>query len=235
MASTSSVTNNSATQDIYSQLNGTKSTSSTSSSSSADKSAERIQMDFLALLTAQLKNQDPLNPLDNAQTTSQLAQISTVDGIEKLNKQLTTMLSSFQSNETYQAAALIGHQVLVEGSQLKLSSGVAVGGIELPKAVDSATVTVYDKDGTKVAELALGELGAGSNEFIWDGKKADGTQLADGTYTIKVSALADGKSVTPTALELASVLSVGKKADGTLEVEVGRFGQLSMNDIKRIL
>nr|BAQ18865.1 flagellar basal body rod modification protein FlgD [Sphingomonas sp. A1] len=231
---TSSVNNNAAAQSVYDQLNGTKST--TSDTSSTSSSSDRIKMDFLSLLTAQLKNQDPLNPLDNAQTTSQLAQISTVDGIEKLNTQLSTMFSSFQANETYQAAALIGHQVLVEGNQLKLTEGVAVGGIEMPAAADKAFVTVYNKDGTKVAELSLGKLDAGANEFVWDGKTADGTQLEDGTYTIKVSASnEDGTKVTPKSLELASVFSVGKKTDGSIELEVGRFGQLSMSDIKRIL
>ena len=76
------------------------------------------------MLTTQLKNQDPLNPLDNAQVTSQLAQISTVDGIERLNQTLTSMMDGMLSSETMQAAALVGRSVLVPGQHMTLGEGV---------------------------------------------------------------------------------------------------------------
>lgn len=120
MSTTSSVSTNTV-QDWYSSVSSTQ-TATTSTTNKASDQESR----FLTLLTSQLKNQDPLNPMDNAETTSQLAQISTVTGIEKLNATLTKMMSSNQTSDTLQAANLVGHSVLVEGNQLALSSSMAV-------------------------------------------------------------------------------------------------------------
>jgi flagellar basal-body rod modification protein FlgD len=94
---------------------------------------------FLKLLVTQLKNQDPLNPMDNAQMTSQLAQISTVDGIEKLNATLKMILEGSNENQAMQAAAMVGHGVLVPGSGLLLAGGMAIGGVELDGPADRVT------------------------------------------------------------------------------------------------
>lgn len=224
--------NNTYSQDILNSLSRNGSSSSTSKTSAA--SADDQQSKFLKLLTTQLQNQDPLNPMDNAQTTSQLAQISTVDGIERLNATISSMMTNSKTSEVFQASALIGHQVLVEGDRVQLQEGLSLGGVNLDKAADHVYVSFYDSTGKEVDKVDLGAMEKGSNTFIWGGKTSDGTQLEDGKYTIKVTAEASGKSVTVKPLEMATVSSVVNGSDG-LTIEVGRFGQMSMSDIKRIL
>ena len=116
---------------VYSAINTANQNAAKTSKSSSTDSTDSAQDRFLKLLTAQLKNQDPLNPLDNAQMTSQLAQISTVDGITKLNATMQAMLNNSSDSQTLQAAALVGHAVLVPGSSLTLSKGQAVGGVDM--------------------------------------------------------------------------------------------------------
>src|SRR6478672_4462777 len=111
-------------------------TYNTNSSSAAQPAADDPQDRFLKLLVTQMKNQDPLNPLDNAQVTSQLAQISTVNGIEKLNTTLQTMASSFAAGQSLQAAGMIGKDVLIPASTLRLAGGSALFGIDLKQPAD---------------------------------------------------------------------------------------------------
>lgn len=227
MTTTSSASTNTV-QDWYSSVATTQRSTGTANKASEQESR------FLTLLTSQLKNQDPLNPMDNAETTSQLAQISTVSGIEKLNATLTKMMSSNQTSDTLQAANLVGHSVLVEGNQLALTSSMAVGGYELDKPASSVTVTILDANGATVQTLELGEQEAGVNEFVWDGQSLNGAALADGRYTVKVSAKDKDGSVEAKPLELAKVGAV-LTADGDLKIDVGRLGRVSMSDIKLIL
>lgn len=225
---TSAVSNSTTTTDqLLASLSG--SSSSTSATSAADQ-----QSQFLTLLTTQLKNQDPLNPMDNAQMTSQLAQISTVDGINKLNTTITQMMSNQQGSEAYQAANLVGKQVLVDGNRLNLQSGAALGGVDLSGVADHVYVSIYDSAGNQVDQIDLGSQEKGSQMFVWDGKTSDGTQLADGTYTMKVTAAQSSNSVDVSSLEMATVNSVATD-NNTVSIDVGRFGLMSMSDVKRIL
>ena len=192
------------------------------------------QTNFLKLLTEQLKNQDPLSPMDNAQMTSQLAQISTVDGIEKLNTTLTAMLSGSQSSEAVQAAALVGKGVMVGGSSLTLAGSKAYGGFELASAADKVTVTIKDSNGLEVRKLELGDAEAGISNFAWDGLTSSGAQAVDGKYTMSVSATRGDTDLKPTALQLSTVNSVLRTSSGTVSLDVG--GSLvSLADIKQIL
>jgi len=218
----------------------TTSTSSTSSANSASSQETR----FLTLLTAQLKNQDPLNPMDSAQTTSQLAQISTVTGIEKLNTTLTNMMSNTASAESLQAANLVGHSVMVAGSNLKLvsstdSSGnttsASVGGFSLASNASDVSVSVLNSTGKVVQTLDLGKQDSGVNEFIWDGTSSDGTQLAAGSYTFKVTAKNSDGSVDATALQVGTVGGIIQSTDGSYQIDLGSAGRVSLSDIKLIL
>jgi flagellar basal-body rod modification protein FlgD len=189
---------------------------------------------FLKLLTTQLKNQDPLNPLDNAQMTSQLAQISTVSGIEKLNATLQVLLQASQDSQTTQAANLVGHGVLVPGSSLALTNASAVGGIELSTGADQVTVTIKDSHGLAVRTLLLGALDAGVHNFTWNGQTDSGVQAADGAYSISVSARLGGENVTAAALNLGLVRSVIRDSQG-YSLDVGSLDTFAMDDVKQIL
>lgn len=227
MASTGTVGSDPAAA-IYSGLNGT-------STKTATSTVDASQSRFLTLLTTQLKNQDPLNPMDNAQVTSQLAQISTVDGIEKLNKTLQTLVDSSSESQSLQAAALVGHGVLISGSKLALGENGAVGGIENTEAVDRATVTIKDANGLTVRTLDLGALDAGTHNFVWDGKDDSGAAAATGNYTMSVSAVRGGANVSVSPLELGVVSSVTRGANGGVTLDMGSQGVVALADVKQIL
>ena len=221
-----STVNSASSADVIASL---QKTAAASTSKTTD-----AQSRFLKLLTEQLKNQDPLSPMDNAQMTSQLAQISTVDGIEKLNTTLTALLDGSQSSDAVQAAALVGKGVMVEGKALTLSGGKAYGGIELASAADKVTVTIKDANGLEVRKLELGDAEAGISNFAWDGLTASGAQAVDGKYTMSVSATRGDTDLKPTALQLSTVNSVMRTSSGSVSLDVGS-GLVSLADIKQIL
>jgi flagellar basal-body rod modification protein FlgD len=223
-AATSATSNPAA--DIYSALNVAR---DNKSSATAD-----IQNRFLTLLTAQLKNQDPTSPMDSAQMTSQLAQISTVDGIERLNATLQKMLGNTADAQAMQAAALVGRGVLVPGSALQLVEGAAVGALELAGPADEVTVTIKDANGLVQRTLNLGALPAGVNGFAWDGKNDAGAPVADGRFSMSIAAEQGGKKVTADALALGMVSSITRGAQG-MTVNVGSLGAFGLADIKEIL
>lgn len=200
----------------------TSATTSTSASSSATSTAKDLQDSFLTMLTTQLKNQDPLNPTDNAQMTSQLAQISTLEGIQSLNSTLASLLSSYNTSQALQAASAIGSTVLVDGSSLNLSGGVAQGGATLASAADSVVVTIKDSLGRVVQTQDLGKQSAGTVAFGWDGKTSDGTQLADGKYSFSVAATSGSTAVTATPVQAGTVAAVVKSGSSyVLELSSG--------------
>ncbi len=189
---------------------------------------------FLKLLTTQLKNQDPLNPLDNAQMTSQMAQISTVNGIEKLNSTLTKLMSNSTDSQAMQAASILGHQVLVEGSGITLpQDGQTIGAVDFPQAVDNASIVIKDANGLVVRTIQMGDQQAGLGEFIWDGKNDAGEQLAAGRYSFSVSAEQGGESISAKTLELASVTGVLRESTG-IKLELGQLGNFNFADIRQI-
>ncbi len=204
------------------------------SSSSASKT-DAAQSRFLKLLTEQLKNQDPLNPVDNAQMTSQMAQIETVNGLDKLNTTLASMLQNSQSSEVLQAAGLVGKGVMVAGNSLSLTSGSKTyGGFELPSAADKVTVTIKDSNGLEVRKLELGDADAGVHNFSWDGLTTNGAQAASGNYTISVAATRGDTTLKPVALQISTVNSVLRTSSGSVSLDVGS-GLVSLADIKQIL
>lgn len=199
-------------------------------STTSDASAANMGDRFLKLLVTQMKNQDPLNPMDNAQVTTQMAQISTVSGIEKLNQ----TLEAFTQAQTFQSVGMIGRSILAPGSFMNLASGAGVAGIDLPKSADSVKVSIFDSKGAQVREIDLGKEDAGVSVFAWDGKDANGNLMPDGAYTFRVAALASGKSVTPTNLAVGKVSSVMLNSTGSSLVVSG-MGQVDMASVRQVL
>lgn len=204
-----------------------------------NKSVAKVDEDmgarFLTLLTTQLKNQDPLSPMENAEVTSQLAQMSTVDGIERLNSMFKAFLEGQSANDSLQAAALVGRGVLVEGKHLALTEAGAIGGFELDGAADKVVLSIKDAAGLEVKQIQIDDLEAGSQNFVWDGTANDGTRAADGVYTLALSATTlDGEKVTGRTLEFGAVSSVIRGPKGT-DFQVGSLGVFKYDDIKQIL
>ncbi|MCL2876212.1 MAG: flagellar hook assembly protein FlgD [Betaproteobacteria bacterium] len=186
---------------------------------------------FLLLLTTQLRNQDPMNPLENADLTMQLAQMSTVDGIERLNKMVQSLM---ESRELSDSTALIGHGVLVDGKGLGLTEAGAIGGFELNGFADKVTVTIHDSSGQVVTTLEFDNVEAGSHNYVWDGLAADGSEAAQGMYTVSVAASQNGSLVVSKPLQFGPVTSVIRGPYGA-DLQVGGLGIFKIDDVKQIL
>ncbi|NDP46973.1 MAG: flagellar hook assembly protein FlgD [Sulfuriferula multivorans] len=183
--------------------------------SSATKSSTNETQDrFLNLLVAQMKNQDPLNPLDNAQVTSQLAQLSTVQGIENMNSTLEALASSMGVNQMAQAANLIGRGVLVPGDSISPTELKDVMGFELSRPADKVTISINDASGGLVRKIELGPKDLGVNVLAWDGLTSSGTAAADGEYSFSIDATQGGQPVSSIALNLGLVNSVSQNSQG---------------------
>ncbi|GGC03804.1 basal-body rod modification protein FlgD [Oxalicibacterium flavum] len=205
-------------------------TSTTSTQSTAEEAQDR----FLKLLVTQMQNQDPLNPLDNAQVTSQLAQLSTVTGIDKVNATLESLIGSYQSAQSLQAANLIERGVLTEGNAVALNEGQGIMGVEFAADVDAATLEVKDASGKVIHTVDLGPQKAGPIPLLWDGTTSDGGKAADGNYTFSVKATVAGSAVTATSLQFGIVTSVTTGSSGT-KVNVPGLGAVDVSDIRQIL
>lgn len=200
--------------------------------SSADAAAEASDR-FLTLLVTQLRNQDPLNPLDNAQVTTQLAQISTVSGIDKLNATIGALATSFAAGQYLQAIGLVGHEVTLAGNRLALADGPASYGMALARDADAVTVSITDAAGVVVRTIDLGAQKTGIRTFTWDGKDAAGRALPQGTYTIAVTATQKGEAVDVDPLVLAKVTGVVPTASGTV-LTLGSAGSVALADVLEI-
>lgn len=205
-----------------------------SASNSKIKDNEDAQTRFLTLLTTQLRNQDPMNPLENSEVTSQLAQMSTVDGIERLNAMFQQFLSAQESGESLQAAALVGRGVLVPGKSMILTEAGGVGGFEMATAADRVTLSIKDGSGLEVATIELDDVEAGSHNFMWDGTAVDGQRAANGAYTVSATALLAGEQVKVSTLEFGVVSGVIRGSKST-DLQVGNLGIFKLDDIRQIL
>lgn len=233
-----------AANTVSSWLNGGSSTSAASGStgapapaaaatSTAPKSAEQEDR-FLRLLVTQMRNQDPLNPLDNAQVTTQMAQISTVSGVDKLNGSIEKLSQSMLSSQSLQTAAVIGHQVLAPGAQLALGAVGADAALELGQAADRVQVTIATPAGAVVRRLELGAQNAGTFGFQWDGMTDGGGRAPQGNYTFQVAAVSNGRSIPVTTLNAGRVAGVSFNG-GSLMLNLDSGVDLPVADVRRIL
>lgn len=203
-----------------------------SSKTTVDANQE-AQDRFMTLLVSQMKNQDPLNPMDNAQVTSQLAQLSTVSGINKLNSSLEAFIASSQTNQALQASSMIGRVVVTPGNSLSLQEGAGVLAFELPSTADTVKVTIRDSSGNAVKELSVGRQTAGVIPLQWDGKDDAGNAVADGQYKFEVNASLGGKAVTATTLSYGEVLSVSSSSSGA-QLNLSNLKPIGLDAIKQV-
>lgn len=188
----------------------------TKSSNTLGTSPEELQDNFMKMLVMQMKNQDPLNPADSSQFTSELAQLNTVKGINDLNAQFTSFLSQVQASDFLNSAGLVGQHVLVAGNTLAFAGDTVVGGAKLASDASSVKVSIYDASGKQVDQLDFGAAKAGSVGFAWDGTTSEGAKMPVGAYTFKFEALdVNGKAVTATNLTNVEVTSVQRSTSGT--------------------
>ena len=202
--------------------------------SAKESSAGEINDRFLKLLVAQMNNQDPLNPLDNAQVTTQMAQISTVTGINNMSDTVGRLAAQFASLQTLQAAQLTGKSVLVNGNVLAAGAGPAAGGVQLPAPVDRLSIEIRDANGQVVRTLALGAQPQGLQSFAWDGLDSAGRAAPVGRYTFSAKAGAGAQDVAVETLSAARI--EGVRVNGTeMQLLVAGIGPVAYSDIKQIL
>lgn len=217
---------------------GTHSASVTNTAAAANTTntaaARPEQAQFMSLLIAQMKNQDPSAPMSNSDMSTQMSQLNMVTGINQLNTTMDTLASGLQSSQTTQAASLLGKSVLVPGSSLQLSNGQAQMGVELTHAVDNLTVTISDSTGTVVQTMDLGAQPVGTLNLAWDGATNAGTTAANGAYTFQVTAAQGGQPVTPTALSAGTVANVTMSSAGAINLSVPPVGDFSLAGVRQI-
>ena len=184
---------------------------------------------FLKLLVAQMKNQDPLSPMDNAQVTSQMAQINTVSGIEKLNRTVEGLSSQFAQLQAVQGASLVGHEVVVPGNTLQISEGMGEGGFELASPADQVKVEILSPAGQVVDTMNLGAAGSGLHAFHWDASKAPQT----GGYRFRVSATVGGVALPATAMIRDRVDAITTSGN-SFNLELATSGSVPYSTVKAI-
>lgn len=196
------------------------------------------QEEFLKLLTTQLTHQDPMKPMDNGEFLGQMAQFSTVSGIQDLQASFKDFASSISSDQALQAASLVGRFVSAPGDQALLSAGGSVyGDFELPSSSANVSMKIINpQTGETVRDMDLGALSSGTNAFVWDGMDNDGQLANPGIYTLEVQAQIDGTN-TALATNIASQVqsvTMGSGSSG-LEVNLVGLGPVKFNQIKQIL
>ena len=189
------------------------------------------QADFIELLVAQIKNQDPTEPLDPSQCMSQLAQFSTVNGIQEMKDSFDSLAGRLSSEQSLQAAGLVGRDVLVPGGLGLLTAGGSISGqVDLPQSTSQLNLRIMDEYGVEVRHLSLGGNGEGPVQFQWDGIADDGSSVLPGRYRVIAEALIDGELQAVEASVDTRVASVTLNQDGSaplLNLESGDSMPLS--------
>lgn len=185
------------------------------STKSMSKLAENFDQ-FLTLLTTQLKNQDPLSPMDSAEFTNQLVQFAGVEQQINTNKSLESLLTLQKSSQVMDALSLMGKKVEITGSTVPLQDKSATFVYTLPKAAAQTAYTISDASGRTVYS-GTGDIAAGRHEYTWNGKSSSGVQLPDGTYTLSVVAVdAAGQQIKASTWAVGKVTGVESSDKGAV-------------------
>lgn len=194
------------------------------------------QDDFLRLMTEQLKNQDPLKPMDSTAFLGQLAQFSTVSGIQSLNTSFGSLSSSMNSNQALQAAGLVGERVLVPSDTGTLgATGSLDGAVDVPTGAGSVAVDVVDAAGTTLRTIDLGAQPQGLAHFSWDGTLAGGARAPAGGYALRAHANVGGKVQSLSALAVGRVDSVTLNGTDGLVLNLAGMSPVAFNQVRQIM
>ncbi|HWS62508.1 MAG TPA: flagellar hook capping FlgD N-terminal domain-containing protein [Steroidobacteraceae bacterium] len=215
----------------------TASSSSGTSGTGAAAGATLGGTNFLTLMLAQLKNQDPTSPVDSNQFLNQLASLSTVQGITQLNTSFGSLSSSLVSSQALQASSLLGHQALVSSKTANLTANGSVSGaVDVPQTTSQAVVNISDSSGSLVRQINLGAQSTGLANFSWDGKLQDGSQAAAGQYTLSAQFAGATSGATAASTYVNGVVqSVTMGAGQTgLTLNVSGLGSVPFSGVKQI-
>jgi flagellar basal-body rod modification protein FlgD len=205
------------------------------------KKTQLDQNDFLKLMITQLQNQDPFKPLDPAEHVGQLAQFSSVSGLQSINQSIAGLTASMRGNAVLDGAALIGRTIVAPGDKVYVSAANGAEGsgaqgiVDVPKGTSALQLVVHDASGVLVKSEALNN-DSGMHSFRWDGSTNAGTAAAAGQYKVEIIASVGGKNVSLPTSFAAHVASVSiDSTTGGLTLDTDVLGDVSMSDVERVL
>ncbi len=203
----------------------------------AKKTKEEMgKQEFLTLFTAQLQNQNPLEPVKNEAFVAQLAQFSQLEALTNMQTSLDSFVKSMSGERMLGSAALIGKKVSVTDTPTQLTSGGSIdGSIDLPTGASSVRLSVHDSQGRLVQELNAGPQLPGTAPISWNGKDAADKPAPSGMYLLSATAMVNGKSVQVPVSTLSTVRAISSNpTDGSVSVEVDGGKTLLLTDVKRV-
>ena len=193
------------------------------------------QADFLKLMTAQMQNQDPFNPVDNTQMVAQMAQFSSLSGISEMNSTLKSIADKLTGTSANDALAYVGKTVLTQGDTAfgRTTGGIA-GAVEVDSAASDLKVTIQDQSGNVLKTLDLGAQTKGTVNFDWDGKTEAGADAGAGPFKVVSNANANGARVATNTLVWAPVTSVSMPSSGSPVLNVAGIGNVDLSAVRQI-
>ena len=191
--------------------------------------------DFITLMTTQLKYQDPTQPQDSTQFIAQLAQFSTVSGVQAMNTSLGSLTSQMKGSQALNATAMVGHSVLVDADSASVATGEAVSGVvNTPTASSNINLVVSDDSGQIIRQMSV-PAENGESAFTWDGRDDSGKSVAAGKYTFKAIANVAGKNTSLTTSLVAKVSSVTIGAtNGDMQLNTDELGSVQFGSVKKL-
>lgn len=191
---------------------------------------------FLTLMTAQLKNQDPMKPLEGTEFISQLATFGTVSGVKDMQTSLETLAASLRSTQTLNGASMVGRDILAAAESITHVEGSTVSGeIQVPYGTTALQVRITDSTGAVVREIQL-DTTAGTRAFTWDGMRSDGMPAITDDYDIQAIASVGGETGSLELLLSGRVASVSIDSTGTqLTLNTASLGSVAMADVRRVM
>lgn len=194
------------------------------------------QDEFLELMVTQLRNQDPFKPLENGDFIAQMAQFSSVSGLQSLQQSFSQLAASLQSNQALQASTMVGRSVLVPLNTAVLSSNSPVTGVlDLPSSSSNVALTIVDSSGQIVRQIRLGPQAAGEVPFTWDGFNDSGSVMPPGKYGLLAKAQGSDGTFSLNTLVRASVESVTLSPNQQgISLNLTELGSISFSDVREI-
>jgi flagellar basal-body rod modification protein FlgD len=194
------------------------------------------KQEFLTLFTAQLQNQNPLEPVKNEAFVAQLAQFSQLEALTNMQTSLDSFVTSMSGERMLGSAALIGKKVAVTDTPTQLTSGGAIdGSIDLPMGASGVQLNVHDSQGRLVQELMAGPQMPGTMPVQWNGKDAAENPVPTGLYSLSATAVVNGQNVKVPVSTLSTVRAISTNpADGSVSVEVDGGRSMLLTDVKRV-
>ncbi len=202
---------------------------------SASGSSELGKNEFMELMIAQLKNQNPLEPQDNGEFISQLAQFSSLEEMQSLTSTVDDVASQFRSSQALQASAMVGKTVMAP-SEIGIlgADGKITGSIEVPASTGGLRLSIQSMSGELVRQIDMGSSSAGIQAFSWDGKDGNGNALPQGSYRIVAEASYPEGTEQLATMVSANVDSVSLGSNGSITLNLAGMGSIALSDVQQI-